>query len=124
MLTARGVPFLKCVEAPRSDFARHADDGRPEPSMHVRDLAANEPADEDVGGIADAPGQREDLLSSGMAPPAAAHTRARDRVRERRDPRAGDVRRLQHDAATPDKGDCLSGRHQYSRSKSTWCRSG
>jgi hypothetical protein len=53
--------------------------------MHIGDLSADEPADQDLGRVADGSCQPEDLLPFGMAPPAAAYPSADDCLSQVRD---------------------------------------
>jgi len=57
-----------------------AHQGRPKPSMHIGNLAVNEPTDQHIRAVPDGAGQNEDFMTSRMSPPAAANGTARDRA--------------------------------------------
>jgi len=74
--------------APR-EVARQPNQRRPQPPMYVRDLSADEPADEHVGRVAHGTREPEDLLSFGMAPPAPRYASSDHCLSEVRDRTAG-----------------------------------
>jgi len=83
-IAATHLPAVRCMDFPNRrqvaprEVARQPDERRPQPSMHVRDLSADEPADQDIGRVTYRARQPEDLLSFGMAPPAPAYASSCD----------------------------------------------
>jgi len=76
------VDLVNLSESPSRESMCRADQRRPETAMDVGDLAVDEPAHEDIIGITDYSGECEDLVASGMRPPAPANGYARDGLRE------------------------------------------
>src|ERR1700730_1246761 len=58
--------------------------GRPQPPVYIGNLPFNEPANQHVGAVPDSAGQREDLATARMCPPATLDWTAGDSCRERR----------------------------------------
>jgi len=77
---------------------RQPDQYRPQPSMNQRDLAIDEPANENVLGFADRGENGEDPATLPMRPPAALDRFTHDRFCE---PGSISLRRSQHDAVFP-----------------------
>src|SRR5207253_7023067 len=100
----RGKPIL-------FDRCGKAHQGRPGIAVYVSDLVADQATDEYFARIAQLAQQPEDLLALGVAPPAALHRRADDRLDQVRHRAA---RRLEHDAFRPDEAQELRDGHPQS----------
>jgi len=96
-------------DAPGLQFRRDARERGPEPPVHERQLAADEPADEHVVRFLDRLERAKDLAAGRMPPPAALHGRAGDRVGE---PGRGTRRAHEHDAVLFDEGERLGRCHR------------
>jgi len=76
--------------------------GRPEPAMYVGDLPAYEATDQDLLGVANRTGEPKDLVTLGVAPPAAA-----DRASDHGLGQVGDgsARAFEDDPVAPDESE-------------------
>lgn len=87
---------------------REPHERRPQPSVDVGDLAADQLADEDIRVLGHGLRHAKDLVALGMAPPAASDRSTRDRLgKTRHRPPC----RLENDSMAPDEGESLPRAH-------------
>jgi hypothetical protein len=83
MAAGRSVHLMHLSEVFAAKPSRSANHCWPKAAVNLGDLALDEAADQDLFGIADGPGEFEDLVAAWVRPPAAADGIASDGVGER-----------------------------------------
>lgn len=100
MATGRRVHLVERGQAVGTEAGGQADERGPETPMNIGDLAADHAADENVGRRADRAGQRKDLVTSPVAPPAPVNRFASHSLGETRH---GTSRPFEDDAVALDE---------------------
>jgi hypothetical protein len=105
------VYFLNTLESAGTEAPFKTRERWPQATVDERHLAQDEPTDEDVARATDCPSEREELMTSGLTPPASSWLAPKSGAHQARN---GAASGLEHDAMVSDEAKRLCRSHGYS----------